>query len=151
MSKCNIHIYGPSGTRQLYDGICVLPLNILNDKMFLMLWYWYFLLLVLSVGSVLFWLMHLVVPKYRLHHIERHLKGKTKGNQLKFLNAHFGDWLILHQLYKNIHHSNFTQLISTLCSIEDKKCSKLKKAETFISFNLNDEEEPMKNNAEGEV
>ena len=75
-----------------------------------------------------------------LIHIEKKLKGKVKGNQLKFLNKHFGDWFILNQLHKNIHHSNFTQLVSSLCSAgEEGKTSILKKAETFISFNLNDE------------
>ena len=32
MSKCNMHIYGPSGTLQNFDAMCVLPLNILHDK-----------------------------------------------------------------------------------------------------------------------
>ena len=32
MSKCPMHLFGPSGTRQLYDGLCVLPLNLLHDK-----------------------------------------------------------------------------------------------------------------------
>ena len=32
MSKCNIQIYGPSGTLQRFDALCVLPLNILHDK-----------------------------------------------------------------------------------------------------------------------
>ena len=31
MSKCNFNMFGPSGTKQLYDGLCVLPLNILFD------------------------------------------------------------------------------------------------------------------------
>ena len=140
MSKCNIHLFGPSGTRQTYDSICVLPLNILYDKLFLVLWYWYFLLFILSFISVLYWALHIISPSYRLRHIEKHLKGKVKGNQLKFLNKQFGDWFILHQLYKNIHHSNFTQLVSSLCSAgEEGKTSILKKAETFISFNLNDD------------
>lgn len=141
MSKCNIHVFGPSGTRQLYDSICVLPMNILNDKIFLILWYWYFFLLILSCASVLYWSLHILFPKYRLQHIEKHLKGKVKGNQLKFLNKHFGDWFILHQLYKNIHLTNFTALVSSLCSVEETKPGNLKKAETYISFDVSEQEE----------
>ena len=67
-----------------------------------------------------------------------------KGNQLKFLNQHFGDWFVLHQMYKNIHLSNFTRLVSKLCAIEEKSCSLLKKGETFISFDDVDREEENK-------
>ena len=67
-----------------------------------------------------------------------------KGNQLKFLNQHFGDWFVLHQMYKNIHLSNFTRLVSKLCAIEEKSCSLLKKGETFISFDDVDREEEIK-------
>ena len=65
MSKCSIHLFGPSGTRQTYDSICVLPLNILYDKLFLVLWYWYFLLFTLSFISVLYWAYYIISPNYR--------------------------------------------------------------------------------------
>ena len=42
------------------------------------------------------------------------------------------------QLFKNIQHSNFTQLISRLCRDDSKP---LRKNETYISFKLDDNEE----------
>ena len=144
MSKCNLHLFGPSGTRQRWDGFCVLPMNILNEKMFLVLWYWYFVLLILSFISVFYWFYHMMSPKYRLKHIEKHLKGQVKGNRLKFLNKHFGDWFLLHQLYKNLDFNNFTQLVSNLCSLEEEEASKLRRSETFVTFDLPSEEEENK-------
>ena len=123
------------------DGFCVLPMNILNDKIFLVLWYWYFVLLILSLTSVVYWFYHMISPKYRLKHIERHLKGQVKGNKLKFLNKHFGDWFLLHQLYKNLDFNNFTQLVSNLCSLEEEEALKLRRSETFVRFDLPSEEE----------
>ena len=32
MTKCTLELYGPSGTVQNYDGLCVLPINVLNEK-----------------------------------------------------------------------------------------------------------------------
>ena len=32
VSKCSFHKYGPSGTIEAYDALCVLPLNIINEK-----------------------------------------------------------------------------------------------------------------------
>ena len=76
MSKCSLYLYGPSGDMQLFDGICVLPINMLHDKIFIVLWYWYLLLFILSVASASYWLVHFFAPSLRLKHIERHLKGK---------------------------------------------------------------------------
>ena len=76
MSKCNLYLYGPSGDVQNFDGICVLPINMLHDKIFIVLWYWYLLLFILSVASLCYWMIHFFTPSFRLKHIERHLKGK---------------------------------------------------------------------------
>ena len=78
MSKCSLFLYGPSGDTQHFDGICVLPINMLHDKIFIVLWFWYLLLFILSMSSALYWLAHFFVPNYRLRHIERHLKGKVQ-------------------------------------------------------------------------
>merc|ERR1712172_371460 len=32
MTKCTFHKFGPSGTVEKFDGLCVLPLNIINEK-----------------------------------------------------------------------------------------------------------------------
>ena len=77
MAKCSLYLYGPSGDVQNFDGICVLPINMLHDKIFILLWYWYLFLLILSAASATYWLAHFVSPSFRLKHIERHLKGKS--------------------------------------------------------------------------
>ena len=48
MTKCNFHKYGPSGTVELIDGICVLPFNIINEKIYIFLWTWLVALAVVS-------------------------------------------------------------------------------------------------------
>ena len=47
VTKCTFHKYGPSGTIEIRDGLCVLPLNILNEKIYILLWFW----LVAQLGS----------------------------------------------------------------------------------------------------
>lgn len=32
MTKCHFHKFGPSGTLERHDAFCLLPLNILNEK-----------------------------------------------------------------------------------------------------------------------
>nr|NVI75112.1 innexin 2 [Cucujiformia] len=34
VTKCTFHKYGPSGSVQKFDGLCVLPVNIVNEKIY---------------------------------------------------------------------------------------------------------------------
>merc|ERR1719434_389995 len=40
VTKCTFHKYGPSGTVEKKDGLCVLPVNIINEKTFIFIWFW---------------------------------------------------------------------------------------------------------------
>ena len=43
LTKCDFYLYGPSGSVQNKDGLCVLPLNIINEKIYVFLWFWFIL------------------------------------------------------------------------------------------------------------
>lgn len=49
VTKCTFHKFGPSGTVQKHDSLCILPLNILNEKTYIFIWFWYLLLLIALV------------------------------------------------------------------------------------------------------
>lgn len=48
VTKCTFHAYGPSGDVQRFDSLCVLPLNIVNEKVYVFLWFWFVMLALLS-------------------------------------------------------------------------------------------------------
>ena len=52
ITKCTFHKFGASGSVQKFDGICVLPLNIINEKIYVFLWFW-FLLLAVSLTRII--------------------------------------------------------------------------------------------------
>ena len=54
MTKCTFQKYGPSGTIQRHDAQCVLPINIINEKIYVFLWFWFCILTVLSIINILF-------------------------------------------------------------------------------------------------
>lgn len=43
------HRIGASGTEEKVDVMCVLPLNVVNEKIFYVLWFWYILLALASL------------------------------------------------------------------------------------------------------
>ena len=59
-TKCSFFKYGPSGTVQTHDAICVLPVNIVNEKVYVFLWFWLVILSVLTVLSVIYHMAFMV-------------------------------------------------------------------------------------------
>ena len=53
VAKCQFNKYGPSGSIQNHDALCVLPLNIINEKIYIFLYFWFvFLAAVSCIGLV---------------------------------------------------------------------------------------------------
>merc|ERR1719270_1817756 len=48
VTKCTFHKYGPSGTVENKDGLCVLANNIINEKIYIFLWFWFITIAVLA-------------------------------------------------------------------------------------------------------
>ncbi|XP_023346114.1 innexin inx2 isoform X1 [Eurytemora carolleeae] len=102
MSKCTFYKFGPSGGMVNLDAVCLLPLNILNEKMYIFLYFWMLALLTANIISFFYYSLHWAFPVIRLRHLQYHLKGRLKGPCLKKINRQFGDWWLLHLLHKNI-------------------------------------------------
>lgn len=54
MTKCIFYKYGASGSIQKHDSLCLLPLNIVNEKTYVFLWFWYVILLTLLIGLLIY-------------------------------------------------------------------------------------------------
>lgn len=54
LTKCNFYKYGPSGTIQNLDAMCILAQNVLNEKIYLVLWIWFFTLTIISVFALVY-------------------------------------------------------------------------------------------------
>jgi len=50
VTKCHFDKFGPSGTPERHDALCVLPLNIINEKIYIFLWFWF--ILVASITGI---------------------------------------------------------------------------------------------------
>ena len=44
MTKCTFHKFGTSGNIEKHDALCILPLNIVNEKIYIFIWFWLLLL-----------------------------------------------------------------------------------------------------------
>jgi len=117
VTKCTFKMYGPSGTLQIYDAMCVLPVNIINEKIFIFLWFWLIILSVLSGIAVLSRLANVISPKVRLFLLQR-AAGKGMINPVRlntvFRRCQLGDWFILILIAQNVHQWLFQEIIEDL-------------------------------------
>ena len=63
MTKCTFHKFGTSGEVEKHDALCILPLNIVNEKIYIFLWFWLLLLGCLSTLVVAYRLGQLFLTK----------------------------------------------------------------------------------------
>lgn len=117
LTKCTFYNYGASGTIQKFDGLCVLPINIVNEKIYVFLWFWFIFLTVISGISLLYRVAVISGPKLR-EVLLRARSRVTSKFQIGLINhrCRIGDWFILYQLGKNVDPVVFKQLIETIAN-----------------------------------
>ena len=50
----------------MFDGLCVLPINIINEKIYIFLWFWFLLLGFLTILVVFYRILIVFSPRIRV-------------------------------------------------------------------------------------
>ena len=118
MTKCTFRKYGPSGTIQNHDALCVLPINSVNEKIYVFLWFWLIALSCLTALSLLYHLILLIVPKASRACLRRrallHRREDARRLDEVGLFCQMGDWRLLHMLARNLEPIVFTEFLMEL-------------------------------------
>lgn len=61
-AKCTFYTTGPSGTRQTHDSLCLLFHNFIYDKIFLIVWFLYVSLIILSLSLNIWRITSIFIP-----------------------------------------------------------------------------------------
>lgn len=120
VTKCIFHKYGPSGTIQNHDALCIMALNIINEKIYVFLWYWYIILSVIT-GLGLLWRLLTMVLHARSELFNKLVFSMAcpgKYNPWNVLavthECHYGDWVFLYYIAKNMDNYVFRELLVKL-------------------------------------
>ena len=115
VTKCTFHKFGPSGTVEKFDGLCVLPLNIINEKIYVFLWFWFVIVSIITGVQVIYRLAVLVMPRLReiLLRTRARLAPMIKIETI-CRKSRLGDWFLLYQLGKNMDPLVFRDFINDL-------------------------------------
>lgn len=103
VTKCIFHKYGPSGSLQKHDSLCILPLNIVNEKTYVFIWFWFWIMTILLCGLMVFRGIIYFMPKFRpriLHARNRMIPIETCRSLSRKLEL--GDWWLIYMLGRNL-------------------------------------------------
>ncbi|XP_037079480.1 innexin inx2-like, partial [Pollicipes pollicipes] len=122
LTKCAFQTFGVSGTVQELDALCVLALNIFNEKIYLLLWFWLWAVAVITsavfVGRSFFMLM----KRFRPQMFQRRaLTTRTADIDDVVHNISVGDYFFLSLLAKNLDITAFRLFLAQLAKVTRRR------------------------------
>lgn len=114
VTKCIFHKYGASGSIQKHDSLCILPLNIVNEKTYIFIWFWYWILSFLLVGLMIYRALIIFVPSIRAKVLNaRNRMVPREVAEAVTRKTDIGDWWICYMLgeFLDIPKVKFQQIL----------------------------------------
>ncbi|KAF2880296.1 hypothetical protein ILUMI_25873 [Ignelater luminosus] len=112
VTKCTFHKFGPSGSIQKHDAMCVLALNILNEKIYIFLWFWFIILAILSGMALIYSAAVILLPSTREAILKRRFRfGSPDAVETIIRKTQVGDFLVIHLLGQNMNLLVFGEIL----------------------------------------
>jgi len=121
VTKCSFFKYGPSGTIETHDALCVLPLNIINEKIYIFLWFWFIIVASITGIFLLYRLSVLMAGGIRTAMIQARCGRISRDKIEDIVNSEgltysqkTGDFFLLYLIGKNLDELTMKELIIEL-------------------------------------
>jgi len=122
VTKCTFHMYGPSGTLTTHDGLCVLALNIINEKIYIFLWFWFIGVAIFSIITFIYRIFVITIPSLRVSIImartlfqvdQTMVEDILRSSNQNWLNK-VGHYWVIYLLSKNLSPIAMKELLEEL-------------------------------------
>lgn len=115
ISECTYRKQNSTGDIMDFYGVCVLPQNFLNQKIYICLWLWCHILAAISVLAVIFRTRTLVSSQVRFNELRVHgFMNTTKDLKILHEKLWIGDWFTLMMLRSNLGPLVFNKFVLRL-------------------------------------
>lgn len=110
MTKCTFYKFGVSGEVERHDALCILPLNIVNEKIYIFLWFWFIILAVLTSLLIVYRIFIIISRKFRIFLFKQHYRRiKPKDIETVTRTCSLGNWYMLYLIGVNIDTGIFSE------------------------------------------
>ncbi|CAO1416544.1 unnamed protein product [Diamesa serratosioi] len=117
MTKCTFYKYGVSGEVERHDAICILPLNVVNEKIYIFLWFWFILLTILTSITVMYRIVIIFSPRMRVYLLRLRFRlVRRDAIEIIVRRSKMGDWFLLYMLGENIDSIIFRDVMGDLAN-----------------------------------
>lgn len=115
MTKCTFHRFGSSGDVQRHDALCILSLNIINEKIYIFLWFWLVFLAIVTSALLVYRFFEIFFPTIRYKRLHKRA-NLCDGDCIRELLqvTDLGDWFLLMQIGKNVDCINYKEILEKL-------------------------------------
>ena len=115
MTKCTFSKFGTSGEVEKHDALCILPLNVVNEKIYIFLWFWFLILGFLTALVLLYRLIIILSPRMRAYllYIRFRLINREVINTI-VRKSKMGDWFLFYMLGQNVDSMIFKEVMHEL-------------------------------------
>uniref|UniRef100_A0AAG5D7M5 Innexin n=1 Tax=Anopheles atroparvus TaxID=41427 RepID=A0AAG5D7M5_ANOAO len=128
LAKCDFHFIGPSGSKQNRDALCLLSLNVVNEKIFAFLWVWFIVLAVASALNLLFWMALLCSKSLRVWLLTSQLQLIRPAVVARALQSQgLGKWFLLYQLSRNLNPLVSRELVLSISRVNSNNLKTYRK------------------------
>lgn len=79
VTMCDFKVRQQTNVQQ-YSVQCVLPINLFNEKIFIVIWFWMVFVCVMTSANLLIWMVRIMIPKMSVLFIQRRLRSLTDIN-----------------------------------------------------------------------
>jgi len=112
--------FGTGGGEQTANGLCLLNQNIINQKIYLVLWFWMiFLMYIIAPICTIYRIVTIFFDPIRsfllIAQTGNITKAETRDSIREIVSkCHLGDWFVLYQLSRNVNMYFFRSFIKQL-------------------------------------
>jgi len=111
VTKCTLKLFGQTGKIVNHSGICTLPINILNEKIYLFLWFWFVGLAILSLFHFIWVLAVRIIRPLRFKLLSSICPTSQSVVQKISSRMSYGDFILLVYISKNLEPSQFKAVL----------------------------------------
>ncbi|GBN09440.1 Innexin shaking-B [Araneus ventricosus] len=113
VSKCVFRKFGQSSALEIHDVLCIMAMNIVNEKIYLFLWFWFILLIILTSSSLMMDILLIFSVTTRIYALQTHFYFVDKRDiRILMRKGSFGDWFLIDLLGRNLDNILFKDIVA---------------------------------------